>query len=127
MRTLLALVALVVVACTGPQERSAPEPLPDEITTAELAERLDAGDDLVVIDVRTPGEWRNGTIEGALLFATSEAPDRIDELDPTLSYAIICAAGSRSARFARLLVEEGFEEVTNVTDGMNGWYEREQR
>lgn len=127
MRTLLALVTLLAVACTGPQERSAPEPGPRKITTAQLAERLDAGHDLVVIDVRTPGEWRRGTIEGALLFATNEAPDRIGELDPGRSYAIICAAGSRSARFAHLLVEEGFEDVIDVTDGMNGWYEREQR
>ena len=127
MRLRLTLAALLAAACAGPQTNPAPASPPYPITTAELAVRLDAGEDLVVIDVRTPGEWRRGTIEGALLFATNEAPERIEELDPERAYAIICAAGTRSARFAQLLVDEGFVHVTDVTDGMNGWYEREQR
>lgn len=127
MRARLALTLLLVAACAGPAEEAAPAPNPLVITTRELAERLSAEEDLVVIDVRTPGEWQRGTIEGALLFATAEAPDRIGELDPEQAYAIICAAGTRSARFAGLLVEEGFQTVLDVTDGMNAWYERGQQ
>lgn len=122
----LILTALLVASCAGPAEVAAPDPAPLVITTADLAQRLSSGEDLVVIDVRTPGEWQRGTIEGALLFATAEAPDRIGELDPDQAYAVICAAGTRSARFANLLVEEGFQTVLDVTDGMNGWYERGQ-
>lgn len=123
----LTLTALLAAACAGPTEEAATAPTPLVITCAQLADRLSAGEDLVVIDVRTPGEWQRGTIEGALLFATSEAQGRIGELDPGQAYAVICAAGTRSARFAGLLVEEGFESVIDVTDGMNAWYERGQR
>lgn len=112
----------VVVLEDGPGDETLPL-----MTTDELARRLEAGDDLVVIDVRTPREWERGTIEGALLFQQDEAPQRIDGLDPEQEYAVICAGGFRSSQLASLLRGRGFERVTNVIDGMGGWYQREDR
>ena len=124
MRTLLSACLLTLAACVGTADALEYEGAgPHVISTADLQAHIDAGDDLVIIDVRTPREWEQGTIDGALLFATGEAPDRVDELDPTQPYAIICKSGGRSARYAALLVDQGFELVLDVGDGMDGWYE----
>lgn len=92
------------------------------MTAKELAKRLDKGEELVVIDVRTPGEWERGVIDDALLFPTDQAPEYLGKLDPKDSYAIICAGGVRSGQFASYLISHGFTDVTNVTDGMMAWY-----
>lgn len=124
MRVLLIPCLLALAACAGTADGLEYSGAgPHVISTADLQAHLEARDDLVVIDVRTPAEWEQGTIEGALLFATGEAPDRVDELDPTQAYAIICKAGGRSARFAQLLIDQGFDLVLDVGDGMDGWYE----
>jgi len=124
MRTPLPACLLALAACAGTADDLDYEGAgPHVISTADLQAHRDAGYDLVIIDVRTPPEWEQGTIEGALLFATGEAPDRVDELDPSQPYAIICKAGGRSARFAKLLVDQGFDLVLDVGDGMDAWYE----
>ena len=97
-----------------------PRTLPT-LRARELARLLEGPGAPVVIDVRSTGEHGRGHIEGALLFEQDEAPSRIEELDPSRSYAIICEGGYRSSAFASLLVREGFAEVSNVIDGMAGW------
>lgn len=92
------------------------------ITARELAERIATGAAPIVIDVRTPAEWKRGTIEGAILVEQDAAPEIVDELDPTAEYAIICAGGYRSSQLASLLRAQGFEHVVNVIDGMSAWY-----
>lgn len=97
------------------------EPL-DVLTATELAARLDAGDDLVVIDVRTPAEWARGVIAGAIRVEQDAAPALVDELDPSGEYAVICAGGYRSSQLASLMRRRGFPRVSNVIDGMSAWY-----
>lgn len=97
------------------------------MTSADLARRLRAGDDLVVIDVRTQGEWDKGVIDGAVLYEQDAAPAHLADLDLSREYAVICAGGYRSGQFASLLQRSGFDRVHNVIDGMSGWYAREEK
>lgn len=90
-------------------------------TTDELDARLEADPDLVVIDVRTQGEWDNGVLDGALLFHEDEAPALAAELDRSKRYAIICEGGWRSSQLASWMRREGFEHAVNVIDGMAGY------
>lgn len=93
------------------------------ITARELAERLKGVDAPIVIDVRTPQEWKRGTIEGSILVEQDAAPGIVEGLDPAGDYAIICAGGYRSSQLASLLQSRGFEHMVNVIDGMSAWYD----
>ncbi|MBX5465952.1 MAG: sulfurtransferase [Firmicutes bacterium] len=73
-----------------------------------------------VIDVREPYEWRTGVIPQALKIPLGELPHRIQELDPSRRYAIVCASGNRSQAAAAFLAERGFE-VSNLAGGMSVW------
>lgn len=90
-------------------------------TAAALRAALADDPDLVVLDIRTEPEWAKGAIEGALQLEQDEAPGRASELDRGRRYAVICEAGYRSSQLASWMLREGFEDVTNVIDGMAGW------
>ena len=83
-----------------------------EIKVDELRRRLDAGEDLVVLDVREPDEVARSAISGSVDIPLGQVVDRMSELDPVRPTAVICAAGVRSGYAG---------ELVNVTGGMKAW------
>ena len=94
-----------------------------ETPAAALAERMQAGDDLLLLDVREVDEFERARVEGARLVPLGELPDRLDELADWRDrpIVILCHHGNRSARAARLLVESGFTRVENLDGGIESW------
>jgi rhodanese-related sulfurtransferase len=74
---------------------------------------------LVVLDVREPVEWAYGHIESALHIPMSQLPTRLDEL-PDARTLVVCKVGSRSARVAMWLVQQGRDAV-NLEGGLVDW------
>lgn len=78
-----------------------------------------------VADVRRPGEWEEGHIEGAVLAPLSsllsQAAEMMDKLDRTRPVAVHCKGGYRSAIACSLLQRAGFRQVSNVTGGFDAW------
>lgn len=83
---------------------------------------LEAGCALAVIDVRSPQEWANGHIEGALHIPVDDVQKRLSEVprDGRKLY-VICAGGGRSTAAADFLANRGYLNVHNVEGGMNSW------
>ncbi len=79
---------------------------------------------VVILDVRTPAEFRSetGHVKGAILIPVQELEERLGELEPFRSKTIlaICRSGNRSGRAAKLLNERGFKAL-NVEGGMLKW------
>lgn len=76
--------------------------------------------ELVLLDVRQPGEWRVGHAEGATFLTAAELPSRLDEVSRDRPVAVICGSGFRSSVATSLLVAEGRDAVT-VVGGMTAW------
>lgn len=93
----------------------------DEITAAELKRRLDAGDDLEVLDVREPHEWARSRIEGARLVPLGTLAARLPELDPNRTYVLQCRSGVRSLHALALLRQAGFRRAVNLRGGILAW------
>lgn len=91
------------------------------LSPAELARRRAAHDDLVLLDVREPSETTLCRIEGSLLVPMSELARRIGDLDSDRPTVCICHHGIRSAQVAAMLAHAGFEEVYNLTGGIERW------
>jgi len=94
-----------------------------EITPQELRRRLEAGERLVLLDVRTPGEWQICHLEGAKLIPIADLPSRLGELDAGQEIVVHCKTGARSARAVRILQEAGFGRVRNLRGGLLAWAE----
>lgn len=79
----------------------------------------------VVLDVREPWEIAQASVkpEGFELrcIPMHEIPARLDELDPDHPIACLCHHGARSMSVASFLVNRGFENVSNITGGIDAW------
>lgn len=91
-----------------------------EIKTEELEELIKNDDSINVVDVREDEEVAQGIIPGAKHIPLGEIPDRLDELDKSQHYYMVCRSGGRSGRACHFLKEKGFS-VTNVDGGMRSW------
>jgi|SRR5436190_21097084 len=92
------------------------------ITASELKARLDAGEDIQLIDVRQPDEYAFAKIEGAKLIPLGEIISRMDELDADRDTVIHCKMGGRSAQAIMVLQQAGFKgNLTNLLGGITAW------
>jgi len=87
----------------------------------ELQRKLDAGEPIVVLDVREPAEYAFGHIAGARNIPFGMMSERLAELERNVTYAVVCRTGNRSDHVCRMLAEHGFGSVYNVIPGMSGW------
>lgn len=74
--------------------------------------------DAVVLDVREPNEWRNGTLDGATKIRLSMLPQGLDRLDRDRAILVICRTGARSGRAAGFLAGNGYAPVGNLSGGL---------
>lgn len=95
------------------------------LSVAQLAERMASVRELVVVDLRNPGETALGMIPGAKELALPALLRRLDELDPEAPTVVHCAGGYRSAIGASLLRSKGFRDVSDLLGGYDAWIARE--
>ncbi|MGH9276528.1 MAG: MBL fold metallo-hydrolase [Acidimicrobiales bacterium] len=91
------------------------------LTADELARRRHDTPDLVVLDVRGPGERALGAIEGSVPVPLPELARRVAELDPNAPTVVYCAGGTRSMIAASVLVAGGFTDVSDLVGGYAAW------
>ncbi len=77
--------------------------------------------DLVLIDVRNPGEVALGTIPGARAISLPALLTNLDQLDRTAPTVVFCAGGYRSAIASSLLRSHGFSDVSDLVGGYTAW------
>lgn len=92
-----------------------------DMSPQELRQRLDAGDALVVIDVREPSEWQIGHIAGSRHLPMGRVQAEIASLDAGAETVVYCHHGARSASVAGWLRRSGFTNVHNLTGGIDRW------
>ncbi len=98
---------------TSPAAPQAPEAGLDE-----LAEALESG--AVVVDVRTPDEYEEVHVPGAVLIPLAELGQRAHEVPKDEKVYVICASGGRSLAAAEALNNAGWQAVS-VAGGTKGW------
>ncbi len=119
---LFAAVAIAISFLQAPIVRAAPY---TDITAKTAYQAITSGayPNLVILDVRTRGEFDQGHIRMALLIPHSELEERIDELAEHKNHPIIvyCFCGLRSSIASGILDAHGFAKVYNMMDGINAW------
>lgn len=90
------------------------------ITPEEVLNKLDANEDLHIVDVRENEEVANGIIPGAIHIPLGQIPERMEELNEETPYIFVCHAGGRSFSACSYLEGLGYD-VTNLEGGMSAW------
>jgi rhodanese-related sulfurtransferase len=89
-----------------------------------LAERLEGGDRIVVVDVRDDDEYGEAHIPGSLHIPYAHLLERLDELPSGRPIAAVCSGGKRSGLAASILQRAGFANVIHVGHGGVGTWQR---
>lgn len=78
---------------------------------------------LQIVDVRSPGEWQEGHIPGAVHAFLPKLREKIGDLklDPGLPTAVYCATGYRASIGASILKQLGFRQVSNIPGSWTAW------
>ena len=93
-----------------------------QISAIELKARLDAGDDIQLIDVRQPNEYEFARIDGGKLIPLGEVLSRMGEIDDSRETVVYCKMGGRSAQAIDALTRHGFTgSLINLAGGITAW------
>ncbi|MCL3862235.1 rhodanese-like domain-containing protein [Actinotalea sp. K2] len=121
--TLATTVALLLgpTACSSGPATPAAQGATD-LDASEFAE-LVAREGTVVLDVRTPAEFAEGHLPGAvnLDLSSGEFPQQVAALDTDLAYAVYCRSGNRSDQALAIMRESGFTDAAHLEGGILTW------
>ncbi len=95
-----------------------------ETTSVDLKKRVDAGDDVFILDVREPNEYQICRIPGSVLIPLGELPRRYAELPKDKDIVAHCKMGGRSAKAQEFLQSVGFKRVKNLKGGILDWIDK---
>ncbi len=95
-----------------------------DITPEQLKRRIDAGENLFVLDVRNPNEFAICRIPGTVLVPLPELPSRFAEVPKDREVIVHCKSGMRSAKAIEFLKAQGYTRLVNLTGGVLGWAEK---
>ncbi|MBE0660182.1 MAG: rhodanese [Bryobacteraceae bacterium] len=98
--------------------------LPYEVSVSEVKTRLDAGEELVLIDVREPREHQICRIDGALLIPMNTVPQRLQEIEVLADESLIvvyCHHGVRSLNTVAWLRKQGVGNCVSMSGGVEAW------
>jgi molybdopterin/thiamine biosynthesis adenylyltransferase/rhodanese-related sulfurtransferase len=104
-----------------------PEPaaaVQGDIDPTEVKQKLDRGDQFVLLDVREPHEYQICNIPGARLIPLGDLPKRVNELDSADEIVAHCKSGMRSAKAVDFLKQAGFRKVRNMKGGILAWSDK---
>lgn len=87
----------------------------------DIKNRLDNGEDLLLLDVREPSERQYCAIDGSTHIPMGEIPARMGELDPDKEIVVYCHHGMRSFQVAAFLMGRGYDKVINLAGGIDAW------
>lgn len=95
------------------------------VDAAEAAEVLRHDNGIIVLDVRTRGEYDDGHLDGAVQinYFAPNFKRRLSELDSEAAYLVHCKSGGRSSRAVRLLKDQGTETIYHLDGGILAWKE----
>ena len=95
---------------------------PVRVGVAEFA-TLTGSPEVQVIDVRTPEEFADGHIAGAVNIPvqSSDFSARVAQLDPNATYAVYCRSGNRSQPAVQAMSDAGITTIFELSSGTKGW------
>lgn len=135
---LILLLSLMITACSNNEDGVVTrninaDRIPDHvesadafpsITAAKAQDLIDKNKDLIILDVRTPGEFHAGHIRGARLLDVTQDSlflDGLSSLDKDKTYIVYCRSGQRSRKACSLMQDNGIQDVYNLDEGYLGW------
>jgi len=119
MRLKYFLISVMVILFTGVLSAQQIKP----VSSQSVSELVNKNSKIVLLDVRTPLEFQQGHLKGAVNIDARhpEVTKQLDQLDRNASYVVYCRTSNRSGVVGDYLVKKGFKDVSQMMDGYTGW------
>lgn len=107
----LSMICLIWTSCEQQQVNS--------ITAQDVQEIVKTTHDYTIVDVRTPEEYSQGTLPGAINIdvKSDDFENQIEQLDKNKAYILHCRSGKRSTMAYKKMAQAGFKDITNMDGG----------
>lgn len=117
------LLTLIAYSCKGKIVGADGQPLFGNVDVAGAKTLIAENPDMVILDVRTPDETKNGMLPNAIQidFKNSNFESDINKLDKTKTYLVYCRSGGRSVGACKKMNAAGFTNLTNMKGGYSAW------
>jgi rhodanese-related sulfurtransferase len=93
----------------------------NEIDSESLQGRIASGEDVLLVDIRTPAEIAQGAIPDAMQLPMHLIPIRISELPKDRDVVLYCRSGARSYQACAYMMQQGYDRVLNLRGGIIAW------
>ena len=119
---LISFLLATITACSASTQATTSDSGPARVGVAQFATILKEPG-VEIIDVRTPEEFADGHIAGAVNIPVQQADfaTRIAALDPNATYAVYCRSGNRSQPAVAAMEEAGITNIYELDSGTKGW------
>ena len=114
------VMGLFMVSCSNGQQKAAEGSIAENVNVEEFTQRIGNAQ---IVDVRTPAEWNEGIVEGAIMndIYEDDFEKQLEKLDKEKPVAVYCKVGGRSGQAMGKMNKLGFKEVYNLDGGMDAW------
>lgn len=112
--------AIFMASCSNGQNKTESGGIAENVNVEAFEKRISSAQ---IVDVRTPQEWNEGIMEGAVManFYDSDFKQQLEELDKEKPVAVYCKVGGRSGQAMSMMKDMGFKEIYNLKGGMDAW------
>jgi rhodanese-related sulfurtransferase len=93
----------------------------NEIDSESLQKRIASGEDVLLVDIRTPAEVAQGAIPDSMKLPMHLIPIRISELPKDREVVLYCRSGARSYQACAYMMQQGYDRVLNLRGGIIAW------
>jgi len=116
------LLPLLATACgVGEQTPEGYENAPVQHAYQHWQQGAQSSIPFIMLDVRTPKEYAEGHIKGAVLIPVQVLETRLSEVPKDKQVYVYCYSGTRSSRASKMLAKHGFTNIENVVGGIKAW------
>lgn len=114
------VMGLFMVSCSNGQQKAAEGSIAENVNVEEFTQHIGNAQ---IVDVRTPAEWNEGIVEGAIMnnIYEDDFEKQLEKLDKEKPVAVYCKVGGRSGQAMGKMNKLGFKEVYNLDGGMDAW------
>ena len=107
-----------------PDREFTPPPPPaevQEISSTEASKLLQQNPGIHLLDVRTVEEREKACLDNSLMLDNQLVQEILDTWEPDMPMMLICYEGIRSRQAGQYFISQGFQQVYNISDGIDGW------
>lgn len=119
MKYCIVLIALSLFTCKSQSDSI------HSISVDEAKTMIEGNDQLIIVDARTPEEFADGHLDGAINVdvKADDFTEQILKMSKEESYLVYCRSGKRSTKASNIMADQGFKTLYNMDGGYLAWTE----